>query len=124
MEEIVVSALGEEGFQRLVAAFYKEVREDEILAPMYPESDWEGAEKRLYDFLLFRFGLSDRYIKERGHPRLKMRHMPFAIGEKERDHWLERMSEAMDAIELDGEARELLTAFFAQVADFMRNQAS
>ena len=123
MEELVAESLGEKGFRDLVAAFYRRVREDEVIGPMYPEDDWEGSEKRLRDFLLFRFGLSQAYIEERGHPRLRMRHMPFRIGEKERDQWLARMSEAMDDIELTGPPREALEQFFAQVADFMRNQA-
>ncbi|MDF1852024.1 MAG: globin [Verrucomicrobiales bacterium] len=123
MEELVAKSLGEKGFRDLVAAFYRRVREDEVIGPMYPEDDWEGSEKRLRDFLLFRFGLSQAYIEERGHPRLRMRHMPFRIGETERDQWLARMGEAMDDIELTGPPREALEQFFAQVADFMRNQA-
>lgn len=122
MEETVVAALGEEGIGKLVAAFYGRVRHDDLLGPMYPGDDWEGSEKRLRDFLLFRFGLSDDYVRERGHPRLRMRHTPFSIGEAERDRWLELMGEAMDEVELAGEARGALEAFFAQVADFMRNR--
>lgn len=123
MEEIVVEALGEEGFAPLIAAFYRRVRNDDLVGGMYPQDDWEGAEDRLRQFMEFRFGISQRYILERGHPRLRMRHMPFRIGEAERDRWLEMMNEAMDEVELRGEPRELLGAFFAQVADFMRNQA-
>ena|SRR6056297_2397594 len=122
MEETVVNALGEDGFGPLIAAFYRRVREDKLVGGMYPEDDWEGAEKRLRDFMEFRFGMSQRYLLERGHPRLRMRHMPFKIGEAERDRWLEMMSEAMDEVELSGEARELLGAFFHQVANAMRNQ--
>ena len=124
MEEMVVEALGEEGFGPLIAAFYRRVREDELVGGMYPDEDWEGAEKRLRDFMEFRFGTSQRYLLERGHPRLRMRHAPFTIGEAERDRWLEMMNEAMDEIGLTGEPREKLGAFFHQVADFMRNQAS
>ena len=122
MEEIVVAALGESGFTPLIAAFYRRVREDDLIGSMYPDDDWEGAEKRLRDFLEFRFGVSQRYLLERGHPRLRGRHMPFSIGEAERDRWLEMMNEAMDEVALSGEARDLLGAFFAEVADFMRNQ--
>lgn len=124
MEEIVLQGLGDEGFKPLIAAFYRRVREDELVGSMYPKNDWEGAEKRLLDFMEFRFGVSQRYILERGHPRLRMRHAPFKIGEAERDRWLEMMNEAMDEIELAGEPREQLGAFFYQVADFMRNQPS
>ena len=122
MEAIVMQALGEDGFAALTAAFYRRVRTDAIIGPMYPDDDWEGSEKRLRDFLIFRFGGSDRYLIQRGHPRLRMRHMPFSIGVAERDRWLELMDAAMDEVELDATARPHLTAFFAQVADFMRNQ--
>ena len=121
MEAIVMEALGEAGFAGLTAAFYRRVREDALIGPMYPESDWEGSEKRLRDFLIFRFGGSNRYLLERGHPRLRVRHAPFVIGTAERDRWLELMGEAMDETAIAGEARRHLSAFFAQVADFMRN---
>ena len=117
-----MEALGEEGFTRLVALFYSRVKTDNLIGPMYPDGDWEGAEKRLGDFLIFRFGGSDRYVQERGHPRLRMRHVPFAIGEAERNRWLELMNSAMDEFGLIGPPREHLGDFFAQVADFMRNQ--
>lgn len=122
MEAEVMEALGEDGFVKLVAAFYRRVRVDDLIGPMYPPDDWEGSEKRLADFLIFRFGGSDRYIRERGHPRLRMRHIPFSIGEAERDRWLELMGGAMDEVGVSGEARVNLGAFFDQVADFMRNR--
>ncbi|MDH4408110.1 MAG: globin [Verrucomicrobiales bacterium] len=122
MEAMVMEALGESGFARLVAAFYRRVREDDLIGPMYPPEDWEGAERRLADFLIFRFGGSERYLQERGHPRLRMRHVPFSIGEAERDRWLKLMGAAMDEMGLSGEARVNLEAFFDQVADFMRNR--
>lgn len=123
MEEIVVKALGEAGFRPLIAAFYRRVRVDDLVGSMYPDNDWEGAEDRLRMFMEFRFGISQRYILERGHPRLRMRHMPFRIGEAERDRWLEMMGEAIDEVGMEGEAREHLWDFFVEVADFMRNQA-
>lgn len=117
-----MEALGEDGFVRLVSAFYRRTRQDDLIGPMYPPDDWEGAERRLADFLIFRFGGSDRYLRERGHPRLRMRHVPFAIGEAERDRWLALMAAAMDEVGLAGEARDQLGSFFVQVADFMRNR--
>ncbi len=114
--------LGEDGFASLVAAFYRRVREDDILAPLYPESDWDGAEQRLRDFLIFRFGGPQRYIEERGHPRLRMRHAPFAIGVAERDRWLELMEASMEETNVPSPSREHLSESFAQIADFMRNQ--
>src|SRR5204862_3600745 len=87
--ETLHSRLGEDGLTRLIAAFYRRVREDDVLGPLYPPDDWDNAERRLRDFLIYRFGGSDRYIQERGHQRLRGRHMPFSIGVKERDRWLE-----------------------------------
>ena len=122
MESVIVEALGETGIREMVAAFYRRVRGDDLIGPMYPDGDWEGSEARLADFLLFRFGVSDAYTQKRGHPRLRMRHMPFSIGEAERDRWLQLMGEAMVEVGFEGEVHETLTAFFAQVADFMRNR--
>lgn len=107
----------------MVAAFYQRIRTDDLIGPMYPESDWAGSEERLADFLLFRLGGSTRYLETRGHPKLRMRHITFKIGMAERDRWLETMSAAMTETGIPAEAREFLDPFFAQVADFMRNQA-
>ncbi len=114
---------GEAGIREMVAAFYRRVRVDDLMGPMYPEDDWEGSEERLADFLLFRFGASNRYLETRGHPRLRMRHITFKIGMAERDRWLELMSAAMEETAVPVKAQEFLNPFFAQVADFMRNQA-
>jgi hemoglobin len=121
-EQTTFQVLGEQGIADLTAAFYRRVKTDDLLGPMYPAGDWEGSEKRLRDFLLFRIGGVTRYLEERGHPRLRMRHMPFAIGERERDRWLALMGAAMDETGVPAEARIWLEPFLAQVADFMRNQ--
>ena len=117
----VYQQIGEEGLNNLVSAFYKRVKEDSLLSPMYPNDDWEGAQERLADFLIYRCGGSQKYIEERGHPRLRMRHMPFHIGTAERDRWLKLMGEAMDETGVKPPASELLSEFFVQTADFMRN---
>lgn len=122
MEQDVLLQLGENGLREMVSAFYRRVKEDDLIGPMYPEGDWEGSEGRLADFLIFRFGGSDKYTQERGHPRLRMRHVSFSIGEVERDRWLELMGAAMDEVEVPEAARGELDPFFAQVADFMRNR--
>ena len=114
--------VGEEKLRATVAAFYRRVREDAILGPLYPQGDWEGAEKRLADFIVYRFGGPPVYIEERGHPRLRMRHMPFAIGIPERDQWLKLMGESMRETGISEEAAQVMTPFFAQVADMMRNR--
>ena len=97
------------------------MKEDDLLSPMYPDDDWEGAQERLADFLIYRCGGSQKYIEERGHPRLRMRHIPFHIGAAQRDRWLKLMGEAMDETGVEPPASELLSDFFVQTADFMRN---
>jgi hemoglobin len=72
--------------------------------------------------LCFRIGGVPRYLEERGHPRLRMRHLPFRIGEAERDRWLEIMAAAMEEAGVPPEVASALGAFFSQVADFLRNQ--
>jgi hemoglobin len=114
--------LGEPALRALIASFYQRVRTDEIIGPLYPQDDWAGAEKRLTDFLIFRFGGPQTYIEERGHPRLRMRHLPFSIGLTERDRWLDLMGAAMRDTGIQPPHAETLAAFFAQVADFMRNR--
>ncbi len=114
--------LGEDKLRAMTAAFYRRVRVDDILGPLYPHDDWEGAEKRLADFLVYRFGGAQTYLQERGHPRLRMRHMPFSIGLAERDRWLKLMTEAMHETEQPAEAMQTMVPFFEQVADMMRNR--
>ena len=116
------AALGEDGFTRLVAAFYAQVPGDDILGPMYPPHDLAGAEGRLRDFLLYRCGGPPRYIQERGHPRLRMRHAPFAVDQRARDRWMQLMSTAMDQEGLAGDDRALLHDFLDGVATFLVNR--
>ena len=119
--EDVFNQIGEEGIIDLVSSFYRAVKVDDILGPLYPSDDWDGAEQRLADFLIFRCGGSDKYIQERGHPRLRMRHIPFKIGLAERDRWIKLMNNAINERKIGSPAREQLTSFFIQTADFMRN---
>ena len=122
-EQDVLKTCGETGIREMVAAFYRKVRTDDLIGPMYPDDDWEGSEERLAEFMLFRLGASNAYIEKRGHPRLRMRHMPFRIGVAERDRWLALMSAAMEETGVPPRARAFLDPLFAQIADFMRNQA-
>ena len=103
-EADVYPAVGEEGFARLVRAFYAQVPADPILGPMYPQDDLAGAEQRLRDFLIGRFGGPARYVEQRGHPRLRMRHMPFAIDTAARDRWVALMDRALEQAQLPAEA--------------------
>ncbi|MCA2969039.1 MAG: globin [Acidobacteriaceae bacterium] len=115
-------AIGEDGFARLVAAFYAQIPTDDILGPMYPADDLPGAEQRLRDFLIGRFGGPPRYIEQRGHPRLRMRHAPYEINAAARDRWLTLMENAFTTAALPQEAEAILRPFFLQVANFMINQ--
>ena len=124
MEETNIFALiGEEGFTRLVASFYRQVPADDILSAMYPKEDLAGAEQRLRDFLIYRFGGSDRYIAERGHPRLRARHLPFPINQAARDRWMHVMDNAFAEAALPTEAEQMLRDFFGQMSTFMINQS-
>jgi hemoglobin len=117
----IYPAIGEAGFTRLIAAFYRQVPGDDVLGPMYPKEDLEGAEQRLRDFLIYRFGGPQRYIEERGHPRLRMRHIPFAIDSRARDRWLLLMTRAMEEAALPPEVQSTLMAFFDGMSTFMIN---
>jgi hemoglobin len=118
----VYAAIGEEGFARLVSAFYAQVPADDILGPMYQRSDLAGAEERLRNFLIFRFGGSLRYVEERGHPRLRARHSPFQIDRAARDRWLTLMDRAIEQAALPPEAAEVLRGFFQGTATFLINR--
>jgi hemoglobin len=121
-DDQIYNLIGEDGFRRLIRAFYSQVPDDDILGPMYPAEDLAGAEQRLADFLIFRFGGPPRYIEERGHPRLRMRHLPFAIGQAARDRWVANMDRALDEAQLPAEAAQVLRTFFAEIATFMINR--
>src|SRR6185503_12766888 len=108
----VYGIIGEAGFTRLVAAFYRRVATDDILRPMYPEHDLVGAELRLRDFLIQRFGGPMTYSEQRGHPRLGMRHAPFAIDQRGRDRWVELMEAALAETRLPEQVVPPLRKFF------------
>lgn len=120
-ETLITRQLDEAGMRRLAAAFYRRMREDDLIGPMYPQDDWAGAEERFAGFLCFRFYGNMGYIESRGHPRLRGRHLPFRIGEAERDRWLEIMRASLLETAVPEEAAAELRAFFSQVADFLRN---
>jgi hemoglobin len=117
------TTIGEDGFQRLVAAFYRRVPDDDILGPMYPPEDMAGAEERLRDFLVGRFGGPQRYMERRGHPRLRMRHAPFPIDRVGAERWLTLMFEALDEAALPEEADAARREFFIGVARMLINRA-
>jgi hemoglobin len=118
----IYATIGEAGFERLVALFYRQIPTDDILGPMYPKHDLAGAEQRLRDFLVGRFGGPPRYIEQRGHPRLRMRHAPFPVDREARDRWMELMGHALDQAELPRDVTEYLREFLGQVATMMMNR--
>ena len=117
----VYQQIGEDGFTRLVAAFYRQVPTDDILGPMYPKDDLHGAEERLRDFLVGRFGGPQRYMERRGHPRLRMRHMPFKLNQSARDRWVRLMDQALDEVKLPKESEDVLRGFFHHMSTFLMN---
>jgi len=108
-------------FEKIVARFYEQVAEDEILRPLYPEEDLGPAEERLRMFLEQYWGGPRTYSDQRGHPRLRMRHNPYRIGPIERDAWLRCMRVAVDEAGLDDEHRALLWQYLQYAAASMMN---
>ena len=123
-ETEIYSRVGDVGFQRLIAAFYRQVPGDDLMGPMYPAHDLAGAEQRLRDYLIYRFGGPQKYVEERGHPRLRGRHMPFAISQAARDRWMLLMDRALMEADLPADAVRPIREFFDNMSTFMINQAS
>jgi hemoglobin len=113
---------GEETFHRLVARFYAGVRDDPLLRRLYPEEDLGPAEERLRMFLMQYWGGPRTYSQRRGHPRLRMRHAPFAIGAAERDAWLRHMRDAVESLDLPSEQEQTLWSYLEMAAHSMQNR--
>jgi len=112
---------GHDTFVQLVDAFYAGVKSDPVLKPMYPEEDMEGAVWRLRSFLEQYWGGPHTYSEQRGHPRLRMRHMPFKVNPDARDRWLAHMATAVDSLELSELDREMLWDYLERAAHSMVN---
>jgi hemoglobin len=110
-------------FEALVGRFYDGVEADPLLRPVYPEPDLAGARRRLTLFLIQYWGGPTTYDHERGHPRLRMRHAPFAIGPTERDRWLVHMRAAVAELAPPDEVAAELERYFTMAAEAMRNRA-
>jgi len=122
-ENEIYNAIGEEGFTHLISAFYRRVRTDDILAPLYPEHDFPGAEERLRLFLIQRFGGPGTYSERRGHPRLRMRHAPFPVTEAARNRWINLMESALAEANLPPQTIPALHKYFLDTATFMINHS-
>lgn len=112
---------GHETFDRLVAAFYRGVAADPVLKPMYPEEDLGPAQERLRMFLEQYWGGPGTYSEQRGHPRLRMRHMPFKVNPDARDRWLTHMREAVDSLDLPPLQHATLWDYLERAAHAMVN---
>jgi len=112
---------GAETFRRLVHLFYQGVAEDPVLRPLYPEADLSGAEERLRMFLEQYWGGPRTYSEQRGHPRLRMRHAPFAVDQAAHDAWLRHMRVAVDELDLHPDAEKLLWDYLVMAAGSLVN---
>jgi hemoglobin len=121
-ENDIYAAIGSEGIERFVRAFYQQVPQDDILGPMYPEDDLQGAEERLRMFLIFRFGGPQDYLQHRGHPKLRLRHAPFTVDQRARDRWVRLMDNALEKSQLKPDATRVIQAFLSHIATFLINQ--
>jgi hemoglobin len=119
----IYGLIGEEGFQQLVAGFYRQIPADDILGPMYPKRDLSGAQTRLREFLIQRFGGPDHYSQKRGHPRLRMRHIRFHIDQRARDRWISLMEKSLSQMDFPQDVSDVLRSFFESSATFLINQA-
>ena len=122
-ENDVYGQVGEEAIARVVAAFYAKVPHDDVLGPMYPPEDLAGAEQRLRDFLIYRFGGPQRYLEERGHPRLRARHGRFAIDQRARDRWMTLMTAALAEAGLPADVETVMRTFLDGIATFLMNRS-
>lgn len=122
-ENFYDSVGGHETFAKLVHEFYLRVATDDILRPMYPEQDLAPAERRMLMFLEQYWGGPKTYLEERGHPRLRMRHAPFAVTPAARDRWLELMRSALDSLELPPLQDSTLWDYLDRAAHSMVNSA-
>ena len=113
---------GEKTFRLLVERFYSSVATDEVLRAVYPEEDLAGARERLTLFLIQYWGGPTTYSERRGHPRLRLRHQPFAIGQAERDAWLGHMTAAVESLNLAAGVRKELLDYFDTASTAMINQ--
>ncbi len=112
---------GEEPLRLMVDAFYDKIETDPILRPMYP-ADLAESKRRLFLFLVQFFGGPSHYSEERGHPRLRMRHFPFAIDRRARDHWLQHMRAAIDETGIEEPARSMMDDYFERSSAFLINR--
>ena len=112
---------GADTFRKLIAAFYRRVPDDPVLSALYPLDDLAGAEERLRMFMEQYWGGPRTYSDLRGHPRLRMRHVPFAVTPTARDHWLGLMRDALDEVGMDPDRDQEIWTYLVMAAHSMVN---
>lgn len=117
----IYELIGEDQIRLLTRYFYQEVSKNQALRKLYPEKDLAPAERRLFLFLLQVFGGPQTYYEERGHPRLRLRHLDWQIDAALRDHWLNAMLTALDRLNPEQNTKELMMGYFTKVANHMIN---
>ena len=122
MEKTFFEAVGgEDFFNKLVDGFYEGIESDEVLSAMYEGHDLVEARRHLALFLQQYWGGPSTYQEERGHPRLRMRHFPFAIDADARDRWLKHMKAALDKLEIESHLRDQLWTYLVTAAHSLMN---
>ena len=121
MEISLYERIGAKNLRKLTRDFYLGIRNDEVLRPMYKDS-LETAEERLYMFMAQYLGGPDDYNRQRGHPRLRKRHVIFPINEKAKEHWLANMESALDQSNIGENEKDFLWKYFQQTAEFLKNR--
>ena len=122
-DSVFAAVGGSDFFFALASGFYRRVANDDVLLQLYPDpDDLAPAEQRFALFLIQYWGGPTTYSDVRGHPRLRMRHAPYAIGELERDHWLAAMNGALDELQVPNDLRIRFDSYFTMSAEAMRNQ--
>jgi hemoglobin len=111
-------------FEAIVSGFYARVSADPVLVAIYPEDEWAAAANRLLMFLEQYWGGPHTYSEVRGHPRLRARHVEFAIDQKAHDHWLAHMRAALDDVGLAPEADQVIWSYLQTAAEMLINQPS
>lgn len=121
MEISLYEKIGDENIKKLIHDFYTEIKKDELLAPLY-EGDFEGAENRLYLFMVQYLGGPQTYSEQRGHPALRRRHNPYPVETDTIRHWLQNMEVALNQSKIQKEYKQLLWEYFQKTAEFLRNR--
>lgn len=121
MELTLYDKIGSDKLRKLIHDFYLGIRQDELLKPMY-QGDFEGAEERLFLFIIQYLGGPETYNDKRGYPRLRQRHIVFPITDDAKQHWLKNMERALELSEIGKTEKEFLWEYFQQTAEFLKNR--